>query len=226
MGDGLELPLLEAEAAAAARLHLRIVEVLTLPAPWEMGAKSELLSCHIAVSNLVSGGRLPHPGPSIRSVVRAIIEAVSGFSSVSCRETWRVPVPRIRDRLHRIEPRSPNSRPGVRPEGSSLALPMVSPEGQAPSRCVSRSRGRTPLPRCRFRSRVTLVDASLRFGPQTPPYRVRCRLCRSAQHPGPSPCLRHDRHAVGSQLPRTLACDDVVSLCRSHPSQHPGTLPT
>ena len=74
------------------------------------------------------GGRFARPKPSIRSVVRAIIEAVSGFSSVSCLETWRIPVPRIRDRLHRIEPCSPNSRPGVRPEGLSLALPMVAPE--------------------------------------------------------------------------------------------------
>ena len=74
------------------------------------------------------GGRFPRPGPSIRSVVRAIIDSVSGFSSVSCLETWRIPVPRIRDRLHRIEPCSPNSRPGVRPEGLSLALPMAAPE--------------------------------------------------------------------------------------------------
>ena len=28
-------------------------------------------------------------------------------------ETWRITVPQIRDRLHRIEPRSPNSLPGV-----------------------------------------------------------------------------------------------------------------
>ena len=46
------------------------------------------------------------------SSVRVIIGLVSGFSRVSCRETWRVPVPRIRDRLHRIEPRSPEGRPG------------------------------------------------------------------------------------------------------------------
>ena len=57
-------------------------------------------------------GRFARPGPSIRSHVRLIIEAVSGFSSVSCLETWRIPVPRIRDRLHRIEPRSPDGRPG------------------------------------------------------------------------------------------------------------------
>ena len=74
------------------------------------------------------GGRFARPGPSIRSHVRLIIDAVSGFSSVSCLETWRIPVPRIRDRLHRIEPCSPNSRPGVRPEGLSLALPMAAPE--------------------------------------------------------------------------------------------------
>ena len=73
-------------------------------------------------------GRFARPGPSLRSVVRAIIDAVSGFSSVSCLETWRIPVPRIQDRLHRIEPCSPNSHPGVRPEGLSLALPMVAPE--------------------------------------------------------------------------------------------------
>ena len=75
-----------------------------------------------------AGGRFPRPGPSLRSVVRAIIDSVSGFSSVSCLETWRIPVPRIRDRLHRIEPCSPNSRPGVRPEGLSLALPTAAPE--------------------------------------------------------------------------------------------------
>ena len=74
------------------------------------------------------GGRFARPGPSIRSDVRLIIDAVSGFSSVSCLETWRIPVPRIRDRLHRIEPCSPNSRPGVETEGLSLALPMVAPE--------------------------------------------------------------------------------------------------
>ena len=59
------------------------------------------------------GGRFARRGPSLRSDVRAIIDSVSGFSSVSCLETWRIPVPRIRDWLHRIEPRSPNSRPGV-----------------------------------------------------------------------------------------------------------------
>ena len=75
------------------------------------------------------GGRFPRQNPSIRSDVRAIIDAVPGFSSVSCLETWRIPVPRIRDRLHRIEPCSPNSRPGVEPEGLSLALPMVRPGG-------------------------------------------------------------------------------------------------
>ena len=74
------------------------------------------------------GGRIARPGPSLRSVVRAIIDSVSGFSSVSCLETWRIPVPRIRDRLHRIEPCSPNSHPGVRPEGLSLALPKATPE--------------------------------------------------------------------------------------------------
>ena len=74
------------------------------------------------------GDRFPRPGPSIRSVVRVIIGAVSGFSSVSCLETWRIPVPRIRDRLHRIEPCSPNSHPGVEPERLSLALPKAAPE--------------------------------------------------------------------------------------------------
>ena len=79
-------------------------------------------------SDLGRVGPKPPRNPSIRSSVRAIIDAVSGFSSVSCLETWRIPVPRIRDRLHRIEPCSPNSRPGVRPEGLSLALPKAAPE--------------------------------------------------------------------------------------------------
>ena len=151
----------------------------------------------MGASNMVSGGRVPRPKPSIRSCVRAIIDAVSGFSSVSCLETWRIRVPRIRDRLHRIEPRSPNSRPGVRPEGLSLALPMVSPEGQAPSRCVSRSKGSSTAP----------------------PMPVR----KSGHHGRSAPCastsssrLRHNRHAVGSQLQRTLTCDDLVGLRRSH----------
>ena len=36
-----------------------------------------------------------------------------------------------------------------------------------------------------------------------------------AQHPGHSSCLRHNRHAVGSQLSRTPACDDLARLRRS-----------
>ena len=80
------------------------------------------LSCYIAASNLGTEGRLPRRKPSIRSSVRAIMTSVSGFSSVSCRETWRVPVPRIRDRLHRIEPRSPDGRP----RGTS-AIPLREP---------------------------------------------------------------------------------------------------
>ena len=92
-------------------------------------ATSELRQGCIGACDFRRDGPKPRRNPSIRSGVGGIIGAVSGFSSVSCLETWRIPVPRIRDRLHRIEPRSPNSRPGVRPEGLSLALPTVRPGG-------------------------------------------------------------------------------------------------
>ena len=54
---------------------------------------------------------------------------VSGFSSVSRLETWRIPVPRIRDRLKRIERCSPNSPPRGDVQGSSFALPTAASEG-------------------------------------------------------------------------------------------------
>ena len=107
------------------------------------------------------GGRFPRPGPSIRSDVRAIIDSVSGFSSVSCLETWRIPVSRIRDRLHRIEPRSPNSRPGVRPEGLSLALPMVAPEDTFAAVGASlASAPRTPWSECALHTGRFLTSAA------------------------------------------------------------------
>ena len=107
------------------------------------------------------GGRIARPGPSIRSVVRAIIDSVSGFSSVSCLETWRIPVPRIRDRLHRIEPRSPNSRPGVRPEGLSLALPMAAPEDTFAAVGASlASAPRTPWSECALHTGRFLTSAA------------------------------------------------------------------
>ena len=63
------------------------------------------------------------------------------FPAFHALETWRITAPQIRDRLHRIEPRSPNSRPGVmtgrieprspdglpagtRPQWSSYVLPF------------------------------------------------------------------------------------------------------
>ena len=115
-----------------------------------VGAASLPQESDMAACNFGADARKPRPGPSIRSDVRAIIESLSGFSSVSCLETWRIPVHRIRDRLHRIEPRSPNSRPGVRPEGLSLALPKVAPEdtfdsGWSASRA---SAPRTPWSEC------------------------------------------------------------------------------
>ena len=107
------------------------------------------------------GGRFARPGPYIRSVVRAIIDAVSGFSSVSCLETWRIPVPRIRDRLHRIEPCSPNSRPGVEPEGLSLALPMVAPEDTFAAVGASlASAPRTPWSECALHTGRFLTSAA------------------------------------------------------------------
>ena len=107
------------------------------------------------------GGRFARRGPSIRSVVRAIIDSVSGFSSVSCLETWRIPVPRIRDRLHRIEPCSPNSRPGVEPEGLSLALPMVAPEDTFAAVGASlASAPRTPWSECALHTGRFLTSAA------------------------------------------------------------------
>ena len=107
------------------------------------------------------GGRFPRPGPSLRSDVRAIIDSVSGFSSVSCLETWRIPVPRIRDRLHRIEPCSPNSRPGVEPEGLSLALPMVAPEDTFAAVGASlASAPRTPWSECALHTGRFLASAA------------------------------------------------------------------
>ena len=149
------------------------------------------------------GGRFARRGPSIRSVVRAIIDAISGFSSVSCLETWRIPVPRIRDRLHRIEPRSPNSHPGVRPEGLSFALPKATPEDT-----------------------FAAVGASLASAPRTPPYRVRCRLwSECALHTG-----RFLTSAAWflwnwSQLHHAPVCH--CKLAGRFPfAQHPRTLPT
>ena len=161
-----------------------------------MGAASLLQRSDLAACNVGAEGRLPRPGPSIRSDVRAIIESLSGFSSVSCLETWRIPVHRIRDRLHRIEPCSPNSRPGVRPEGLSLALPKVAPVGQTPFRCVSRLRGRALLPRCRFVRRNTTVGV------------------RPAPRPFLMPAAQPSRGWFAAS-PRTLSCDDFVGLRRS-----------
>ena len=155
-------------------------------------------------SDLGRVGPKPPRNPSIRSSVRVIIDAVSGFSSVSCLETWRIPVPRIRDRLHRIEPCSPNSRPGVEPEGLSLALPMAAPEDT-----------------------FAAVGASLASAPRTPGRSAPCTLAGSSR-------LRHGscgtgrsfttrRSAIASwtgRFPRAASQDvtDVApgSRCVSH----------
>ena len=106
-------------------------------------------------------GRFARPGPSIRSDVREIIDSVSGFSSVSCLETWRISVPRIRDRLHRIEPCSPNSRPGVEPEGLSLALPKAAPEDTFAAVGASlASAPRTPWSECALHTGRFLTSAA------------------------------------------------------------------
>ena len=84
------------------------------------------LRCHIAASDLGRVGPKPPRKASIRPSVRVIIDAVSGFSSVSCRETWRIPVPRIRDRLHRIEP-SLSKQP---PRGQTGRIEPRSPDGR------------------------------------------------------------------------------------------------
>ena len=104
----------------------------------------------------------PRRNPAIRSGVGGIIGAVSGFSSVSCLETWRIPVPRIRDRLHRIEPRSPNSHPGDRIDGLSLALPTVRPGGHIRSGWNGSvaSAPRTPWSACALHTGRFLTSAA------------------------------------------------------------------
>ncbi len=53
-----------------------------------------------------------------------------------------------------------------------------------------------------------------RFGPSDTVVGVR-------PAPGHSSRLRRNPHAVGSQLPRTPSCDDLVGLRRSHPCSMP-----
>ena len=104
---------------------------------------------------------MPVRGLPFGRFVRAIIDSVSGFSSVSCLETWRIPVPRIRDRLHRIEPCSPNSRPGVEPEGLSLALPKAAPEDTFAAVGASlASAPRTPWLECALHTGRFLTSAA------------------------------------------------------------------
>ena len=123
------------------------------------------------------------------------MEPVSGFSSVSCRETWRVLVPRTRDRLNRIEPRSPSSRPGVVPEGLSYALPMAALVGH-------------------IGGGFSALCAS---APRTPPYRLRCRPrleCspRSFRITTPAARSKTGRSAVSSRVPfRWQGCRHSVA---------------
>ena len=69
------------------------------------------------------------------------------FPEFPALETWRISVPRIRDRLHRIEPCSPDGRPGGTPafplrevvQGLSLALLKAASEVGTPCpECVLR----------------------------------------------------------------------------------------
>ena len=112
----------------------------------------------------------------------AIMESVSGFSSVSRRETWRVPVPRIRDRLHRTEHCAlRTAAQGVRPEGSSIAL------------------SRRP-PRRDIFAAATAHSAS---APRTPSYRIRGRLwSRCAPVSSTGQALRTGRALTSSRLLR------------------------
>ena len=123
-----------------------------------------LLRCRVEASDSGRVGPRPPRKPSIRSDVRVIIDAVSGFSSVSCRETWRVPVPRIRDRLHRIEP-SLSEQP---PSGQTGRIEPRSPDG-SPKRDT-----RFPLREVVQGSSLALLKTASEVG--THPYRVRGRL--------------------------------------------------
>ena len=139
------------------------------------------LCCHVAASDLGRvGSRTPRKS-SIRSAVRVIIDAVSGFSSVSCLETWRIPVPQIRDRLHRIELRSPNSHPGDR----IGRIEPRSPDG-SPRRTHSQRLERL----CRFGPSDTLVGA------------LPCAPAGSSR-------LRHDYGVVEPLLHHAPVCDEV-----------------
>ena len=67
----------------------------------------------------------------------------------------------IEDRLHRIEPCSPNSRPGVEPEGLSRALPMVAPEDTFAAVGASlASAPRTPWSECALHTGRFLTSAA------------------------------------------------------------------
>ena len=123
-----------------------------------------LLRCHVEASDLGRVGPRPPRKPSIRSDVRVIIDAVSGFSSVSCLETWRVPVPRIRDRLHRIEP-SLSEQP---PRGQTVRIEPRSPDG-SPKRDT-----RFPQREVVQGSSLALLKSASEVG--TPQYRVRGRF--------------------------------------------------
>ena len=57
-----------------------------------------------------------HKIPCPRPVSQLILQLLSGFfPAFPALENWRVHIPRTRDRLQRVEPRSPNSCPGPRP---------------------------------------------------------------------------------------------------------------
>ena len=86
------------------------------------------------------------------------------FSRISRRETWRIPVPRIRDRLPGIEHRAlPPAAQGHRPEGSSIALSPGQPRWDA----FSQRPRRTP-PRPLGHPRIQYGAGPGRTAPSTP----------------------------------------------------------
>ena len=110
------------------------------------------------------GGRFARLGPSLRSVVRAIIDSVSGFfQRFMPRNLEDIPSPesRIGCIALPIEPCSPNSRPGVEPEGLSLALPMAAPEDTFAAVGASlASAPRTPWSECALHTGRFLTSAA------------------------------------------------------------------
>ena len=102
--------------------------------------------------------------PSIRTGVRQQWSQFQAFPVVSRRETWRVPVPRIRDWLHRIEHCAlRTAAQGYRPEGLSTALSRRSPPQRdtfAEAPALPASAPRTPWPTCALRTGRFLTNRS------------------------------------------------------------------